>query len=115
MNIENDPTARPQVPQMPSGAIDHAAIERRAHRIRGEALAEMIDVLVKCVARTWSRFSPVVREKTARTSRPTWLTPLLAMPGCYAHDTGCLGYGGRKRTEFPDGSVWSCTIIFVAD
>lgn len=54
MNIENDPTARPQVPQMPSGAIDHAAIERRAHRIRGEALAEMIDVLVKCVARTWS-------------------------------------------------------------
>jgi hypothetical protein len=71
MNIENDPTARPQVPQMPSGAIDRAAIERRARKIRGEALGAMIDMLVKGIARKWSslRSGCTRKDRAHKTAR----------------------------------------------
>lgn len=43
MDRNDDYTPRSRLPLTPAGALDHVELEKRARRLRNEALAAMID------------------------------------------------------------------------
>lgn len=63
MTKENDRTARPQAPQMPSIVIDHVAIERCARKLRAEVMAGMVDALAGFIVRLWKRTRSCLTRK----------------------------------------------------